>query len=756
MAERTSRRRKALGLLGLAVLLALAALAAYLVYLDRSITATFEGRRWTEPAVIYARPLELYPGAALTAAEVIAELDRLGYALQPSPPTPGAYNRRADELDVYLRAFDFPNGSRDAQRITLKFPAGSLARIQDALGRPVPLIRLDPVTIGSFFPSHGEDRLVLPPERVPDLLRETLKVVEDRNFDRHAGFDLRAIVRAFWVNVTAGEVRQGGSTLTQQLVKSYFLDNRRTIGRKLRELAMAIILDARFDKEDLLNAYVNEIYLGQDGRRAVHGFGLGAQFYFNRPLTELDIEQMALLIAVIRGPSYYDPFRHPERARGRRDLVLDKMLEGGLVDEDQHAQAVRSPLTTVAGTRRGGAYYPAFLDLVRANLTALDRDALTTRGLAVFTTLEPQTQDDLEHAVAQALGDLESSRGLEPGSLQAAAVMTATQTGEVLALSGARSAGSDGFNRALNARRPVGSLLKPVVYLAALEQGLHLASLVDDAPVVLPLAGGTTWQPENFDHVTHGEVPMIRALAESLNLATVNLGLEVGVGTVAARFETLIGRPPGNTYPSLLLGAEAMTPVEVSALYGIFASGGFYQPPKAVISVLDESRSPTLRRPLTLEQRIDTKTARALDRALQVVMARGTGRSSRFAKVGVAGKTGTSDDYRDSWFAGYDDAALTVVWVGRDDNAPTGMTGASGALKVWDRIMADRDVTAIPPDPDSRKVDVEFATGLVANPRCADVVTIPVPEGAALQEKPGCGIKPPSLGERIRNWLRND
>jgi penicillin-binding protein 1B len=249
---------------------------------------------------------------------------------------------------------------------------------------------------------------------------------------------------------------------------------------------------------------------------------------------------------------------------------------------------------------------------------------------------------------------------------------------------------------------------------------------------------------------------MIRALAESLNLATVNLGLEVGVGTVAARFETLIGRPPANTYPSLLLGAEAMTPVEVSALYGIFASGGFYQPPKAVISVLDESRSPTLRRPLKLEQRIDTKTARALDRALQVVMARGTGRSSRFARVGVAGKTGTSDDYRDSWFAGYDDAALTVVWVGRDDNAPTGMTGASGALKVWDRIMADRDVIAIPPDPDSRKVDVEFATGLVANPLCADVVTIPVPEGAALQEKPGCGIKPPSLGERIRNWLRND
>ncbi len=756
MAERSSRQVKVLGLLGFAVLLALAALTGYLVYLDRKITATFEGRRWSEPAIIYAQPLELHPGAALSAADVIAELHRLGYTSQPSSPAPGSYRDGGGRLDIHLRAFHFPNGSRDAQRITLQFSPRSLAGIQDGLGRPVPLIRLDPVTIGSFFPSHGEDRLILLPEQVPNLLKEALKVVEDRNFDRHAGFDLRGIARAFWVNVTAGEVRQGGSTLTQQLVKSYFLDNRRTLGRKLRELSMAVILDARFEKEDLLNAYVNEIYLGQDGRRAVHGFGLGAQFYFNRPLAELDEHQLALLIAVIRGPSYYDPFRHPARARARRDLVLEKMLEGGLIDEDQHAEAIRRPLTTVAGTRRGGAYYPAYLDLVRENLAALGRDALTTRGFRVFTTLEPRTQDAAEQAVTQALADLESSRGLETGSLQAAVVMTATQTGEVLALSGARSAGSDGFNRALNARRPVGSLLKPVVYLAALEQGLHLASLVDDAPVTLPLAGGTTWQPENFDHVSHGKVPMIRALAESMNLATVNLGLKVGVDTVAARFEDLTGRPPGNAYPSLLLGAEAMTPVEVAALYGIFASRGFYQPPKAVISVLDETGTPTLWHPLTLEQRVNTEPARALARGLQVVMARGTGRTSRFSRLGVAGKTGTSDDYRDSWFAGYDNAVLTAVWVGRDDNAPTGMTGAAGALKVWDRVMSGRTVTAITPDPPPRAVEVEFATGLAASPRCADVVTIPVPEEAALQEKPGCGIKPPSLGERIRNWLRND
>ncbi|MFP6814989.1 MAG: transglycosylase domain-containing protein, partial [Pseudomonadales bacterium] len=520
--------------------------------------------------------------------------------------------------------------------IELAFTDDRISSIFDPLGRPIPLIRLDPVTIRSFFPSHGEDRLVLAPDQVPALLREALKAVEDRHFDTHPGFDISGIARAFWVNLTSGELKQGGSTLTQQLVRSYFLDNSRTLVRKLREIAMAVILDARFSKEDLLNAYINEIYLGQDGRRAVHGFGLGAQFYFNRPLVELDVHEIAALIAVIRGPSYYNPFRRPERVRARRDLVLDKMLEAQLIDAAKHRRSRQAPLQVVQGTRRGGAYYPAFMDLARQGLSSLSGDDLTSEGLRVFTTLQPRTQDVAEQSITETLSALESTRKLDPGLLQAAVIITNTQTGEVVALSGGRHAGMDGFNRALNARRPVGSLLKPVVYLAALEQGYHLASLIDDEPVVVELSNGRTWAPDNFDHTSNGPVPLVRALADSLNLATVKLGLALGIETVTAQFETLTGRPPTNHYPSFLLGAESLSPVEVSALYGVFASNGFHMPPKAVIAVLDEHGAPVSRHPFQVEQRIDNETAPVLSRALEIVMQQGTGRSSRFAQLGVA------------------------------------------------------------------------------------------------------------------------
>jgi len=749
-------RKRLFKIFGWTALLGSVVLIGYFIYLDRLITETFEGRRWSVPAVVYAEPLELYPGAALSMADVSAELGRLGYERRLANLHPGAYLRSGTSLHVHLRDFQFMERRRTSQLIELDFAAGRISDIVDALGRPIPLIRLDPVIIGSFFPSHGEDRLVLTPDQVPPLLREALKAVEDRNFDSHAGFDPRAIARALWVDITSGELKQGGSTLTQQLVKSYFLDNRRTLVRKLRELAMAIILDARFSKEDLLNAYINEIYLGQDGRRAVHGFGLGAQFYFNRPLAELDVHEIATLIAVIRGPSYYNPFNQPERARARRDLVLDKMLEAGLIDAEQHQRSRQAPLRVVEGARRGGAYYPAFMDLARLTLTSLSGEELTSEGLRVFTTLQPRTQDAVEQSIGETLDALESARNLAPGTLQAAVVVTNTQTGEVVALSGARHAGIDGFNRALNARRPVGSLLKPVVYLTALEHGFNLASIIEDAPVVLELPNHTSWEPENFDHAVHGPVPLVRGLADSLNLATVQLGLQVGVETVADRLAALTGQQPGNRYPSLLLGAEPLSPVEVSALYGMFASSGFYMPPKAVIAVLDEQGAPVSHPPFRVEQRIDTDTVRALSRGLEIVMQQGTGKGSRFSRLGVAGKTGTSDDFRDSWFAGYDETLLTVVWVGNDDNTPTGLTGATGALKVWDSIMGRLAVQPLTSIKGDDVVSVEFATGLLADESCATVVEIPVPADAVLQAKPGCGIKLRSLTERIRKWFQND
>jgi penicillin-binding protein 1B len=735
--------------------LCLAAVGGYLFFLDRSITWTFEGRRWTVPAIIYAQPLELYPGAGKSIAAVTRELDRLGYEPRADVSAPGSYHRNGSHLAVHLRTFQFMDQLRESQRIELIFGSG-ISEIRDQTGRPVPLARIEPITIGSFFPSHGQDRLVLPPEQTPALLREALKAVEDQNFDRHVGFDPVGIARAVWVNLRAGARRQGGSTITQQLVRSYYLSNQRTFERKLREVAMAVILDARFDKDDILNAYINEIYLGQDGNRAVHGFGLGAQYYFNRPLAELGEDEIATLIAVIRGPSYYNPFRHPERVQARRDLVLDKMLENGLITAQVHEQGRSAPLKVVRGTRVGGGYYPAFMDLVRQELATLYQDVdLTSTGLRIFTTLEPYVQDAVESALTGTLDRLERDRKLPEQSLQGAVVVTAIQTGEVLAVAGGRNAGFQGFNRALNAKRPIGSLIKPVVYLTALEHGYHMASMLNDAPVYFE-QHGQIWEPRNFDRKVHGPVPMVRALGDSLNLATVNLGLALGIEPVAERLRTLTGIAPGNRFPSLLLGAEAMTPLQVAGLYGTFASGGFHMPHKAVIAVLDETGRPLSRHSLQLQQRIAPEHAHAISRALESVMRRGTGARSRFGRAGTAGKTGTSDDNRDSWFAGYDDAHLSVVWVGTDDNSPTGLSGSTGALRVWDEIMIHLGVQPLVHPAVEGLQSIEYTTGRLANAGCADVELIHLPNGAHLPIKPGCGINPPSFTDRLRSWFGRD
>ena len=733
-------------------LVAAVAIIGYLVYLDRLITGTFEGRRWSVPAVVYAAPLELHPGALLSRSEITTELNRLGYERRAGPPPPGTYQYDGDSLRIHLRAFRFMERMRDSQRIHVEFRGPQVARIRNALGRPIPLIRLDPIVIGSFFPSHGEDRLVLAPDDVPTLLTEGLKAVEDRRFDTHSGFDLSGIVRAMWVNLKSAELRQGGSTLTQQLVKSYFLDNRRTLTRKLRELAMAVILELRFTKTDLLNAYVNEIYLGQDGVRAIHGFGLGAQFYFNRPLKELNAAEVATLIAVIRGPSYYNPFRRPERTLARRNRVLDIMLEHDIIPPATHLEASNQPLGVIQGARRGGAYYPAFMDLVRQNLTDLSIEELTSNGLRVFATLNPRTQDAVEGALSETLQRLESQRGLTPAQLQAAVVITHTQTGEVQALVGARRSGDDGFNRALQARRPIGSLLKPVVYLTALEHGYHLASVVEDAPVTIDLPNQPSWSPQNFDKITHGPVPLVRALGDSLNLATVNLGTDIGVDKVAERLDALTQRRTENRYPSLLLGAESLTPIEVAGLYGTIASGGFQMPAKAVVAVLDEQGTTIAHHRIAMQQQIEPEISATLSQALRVVMRKGTGKGSRFSGTGVAGKTGTSDDYRDSWFAGFDSARLAVVWVGNDDYSETGLTGATGALQVWDQIMAQLGVEPLP-EP-GKLTEVEYATGYLAHADCAEVVEIPLPKGTALQRKTGCGINLRSVSDRIRQWFQ--
>lgn len=755
--RRTSRLRRVL-ILG--ALVAVIADALFIVYLDRVVTPQFEGRRWTLPAQVYAQPLELYAGLSLPADALETELERLQYVRTSELTRPGTYRRRGSHFDIAARRAQFVDEVRDPQTISVSAGAGGVTRIADMKGAEVPIFRLDPLLIGSIFPIHGEDRIVVTPEEVPPLLPTALMVVEDRRFETHHGVDPEAILRAAWVNVRARAIEQGGSTLTQQLVRSYFLDERQTWWRKIKEAVMALILEARFEKADLMNAYINEIYLGQDGERAIHGFGLASQFYFGKPLSELDLSEIALLVAIVRGPSYYDPRKHPERALARRDLVLKLLGEFGAVGEKAAQQALKQPLKVTSSVTAG--YYPAYLDFVRRTLRRDYREEdLTEAGLKIFTTLDPRVQATAESALLDELKRLDQRYKKKEVLLEGAAVVTAPQSGDVVAIVGGRNTGLDGFNRALDAKRSIGSLAKPMVYLAALETGRYnAATLIDDAPIEVKLPGGKVWRPENFTHQVNGLVPLTRALAESLNLATVHLGLDVGVPNIAKTFVRLGLEQTPAPNPALILGALDLSPLEVAQLYNSLANGGFRSPLRAVRAVVAEDGTALKAFPLEITQVADSATVYQLNRMLTKVTQRGTGRAvyNRLSPdIIVAGKTGTSSDFRDSWFAGFTGSHLAVVWIGFDDNQPTGLTGSAGALTVWSNLMRRLDPVSWDATlPESlAEVWIEYPTGLVAKPTCAeDVVSIAVPKDSELPVKPGCGEDPLSeFGERTRQWL---
>ncbi len=762
------------------VLVGIAVAGVFVLYLDRVITPQFEGRRWTLPAQVYAQPLELYAGSPLSADDLERELKRLRYEKVERLTRPGVYRRSGPtggRIDIASRRVELWDEVREPQGIRVAADAGGIKGVWDARGKPIAIIRLDPLLIGSIFPIHGEDRIVVTPQQVPPLLPAALKVVEDRKFDTHSGVDPMAILRAAWVNLRAGRIEQGGSTLTQQLVRSYFLDQRQTFSRKLREAVMAVILEARFDKTDLLNAYINEIYLGQDGRRAVHGFGLAARFYFGKPLEELDLAEVALLVAVVRGPSYYDPRRHPERTRARRDLVLRLLVEHGVAEKAAATAAIKQPLGVVgraAGSATAaGGYFPAYLDFVRRTLKRDYREEdLTEEGLKIFTALDPRAQAQAEAALSEQLDRLDKARaqarkragktktGALEAKLEGAVVVTAPQSGEVIALVGGRQAGFDGFNRALDAHRPIGSLVKPAVYLAALETGrYHPASMVMDEPLSLRLPTGKTWAPENFDHEYAGPVPLVRGLAESLNLATVHVGLDVGLPAVVRTLKQLGAQGKVEEVPAILLGAVSLAPIEVAQMYGSLASGGFRMPLRAVRAVVSAEGKPLKSFELEVTQVADADAVYQLDRMLMQVVDRGTGRGvkARLPGVALAGKTGTSSDFRDSWFGGFSGSHLAVVWVGYDDNSSTGLTGASGALPVWAQLMSGLDVTSFQPAlPDSlQELMIDFPTGLGVTPDCvADAVYVPVPRGTEVPMKSGCGKPLQDFTDRARDWLR--
>ncbi len=739
----------------------------YVLRLSHTVVHQFEGRRWTLPAQVYAAPLELYAGLPLSQKDVEQELQRLAYRRTEDPgtlaPRTGTYRIAGSRIDVGLRAARFADQARAAELLSITTSEGAITSLRDGTGHDLPIVRLDPLLIGSIFPIHGEDRIVVTPDEVPALLPAALKAVEDRNFDTNRGVDVLGILRALWVDIRAGQWQQGGSTLTQQLVRSYFLSPRRTASRKIREAIMAVALDEHFSKADLMNAYINEIHLGQDGNRAIHGFGLASEFYFGKPLSELDLGEIATLVAIVRGPSYYDPRRHPARVLKRRNLVLDEMVEQHVVAEGDARLAQAQPLGITSKT--AGAYYPAYLDLVRRTLRRdYHEEDLTEAGLEVFTNLDPRVQADAEHVLDRELAKLDvrvRKHRLAGSPLEGAVVVTAPQSGDVIAVVGGRDAEYDGFDRALDGRRQIGSLVKPFIYLAALESGRYNpTSIIDDAPVSIRIAGGKLWEPQNFDRQNYGPVPLVRALALSLNDATVNLGMDIGLETVAHSLQRfgLDQAPPQN--PSLLLGTVDLTPLEVAQLYGGLANGGFRTTLRAVRAVISADGKPLKAFPVEVDAVAQADPVYEVDSMLEQVIERGTGKPALSVLprgLIAAGKTGTSSDLRDSWFAGFSGDALAVVWVGYDDDRVTGLTGEIGALPVWDHLMADIAMSSWNmPMPDTlQPVTIDFETGLRADGACSsDLVTLPAPPGTNPPLKPGCGSFGAVIGSTVQQLMQ--
>ncbi|MFN2431594.1 MAG: PBP1A family penicillin-binding protein [Gemmatimonadota bacterium] len=729
--RRTRARSRSL-LAAAALLLAVAVVAGlHLLALEREVTAKWEGRRWNIPARIYSDAEPLYPGLNLGPAELPEKLASLGYRKVSGSVQPGQYRLSPERLTVWLHDFAYPDGPFAGYPLELALAGRRIRAMRDLrTGRDVSLARLEPEVVASIFDEQMEDRTPVTLSQIPRNLADAILAIEDQRFFRHHGLDPVRIAGAALSNLEPGDELQGGSTLTQQLVKNYYLTHERTFSRKAKEALMSLILEAKYEKRAILEAYLNEIYLGQQGASSIAGVGEAAKYYFSKDVGQLTLGECALLAGLIANPGLFNPYVNPERAGARRDLVLRRMLEQERISAGEHAAALREPIE-VGGRRPELNTAPYFVDFVLEELRrTYGQDALTSEGLRVFTTLDMRAQRHARRALVESLEHLEEGYPAlrkTPGELEGAIVVIDPQTGYVKALVGGRDYGRSQFNRVTQARRQPGSTFKPFVYLTAFrsktKEGSPYTTVtsISDDPFTLT-SGGKNWTPKNYDGETHGVVTLRTALEKSYNVATARLALDVGLRHVVETARAVGITSPLRPLPSLALGAFEVTPLEMAAAYTTLANGGIRAEPLSIIRVVDREGATLEKREIDMRRVLDAESVYLVNSMLQGTFERGTATPARRLgfKEAAAGKTGTTSDYKDAWFVGYTPNLLALTWVGYDNNRPLHLTGDRAALPMWTRFM----LAYVPEAADFRApeaillVGVDPASGLLATPDC--------------------------------------
>ena len=656
-------------------------------YLDWQIRSKMDGQIWRLPAEVYSRIESVKISDNLAFDEVIQILLDNEYRQTTMVAAPGDFKLEDDTIVVLRRAFPFPDKPEPQRVLRLRFVDNKLNRIEDLVSvKAIDEFRLAPKLI-AMLESDNEDRLAIPLQNYPRLLIDALILTEDRRFYDHHGINPVGIIRALITNIRAGQTVQGGSTLTQQLVKNLFLSSERTITRKANEALMSLLLDWRYDKNRILETYLNEIYLGQNGDTQIHGFELASQFYFGRSIREISLDQIALLVGMVKGPSLYNPWRNPQNALERRNVVLKLMLEHKMIGDELYQLLSQRPL----GVQPKGQIsrkYPSFIQTLQADLRRElgEHKISSLLGARIFTTMDLKQQAQAENAVVNTVSQLQLKT--KNPYLEGAMIVADYRVGEIRAVVGGLQTQYAGFNRALMAKRQIGSLVKPSIYLTALSnpEQFRLNSPINNQPITINVKGSPPWQPRNYDKKYSGSVMLMDALARSLNIPTVNIGMKVGLSKVIDTQKAMgwdnVEIPK---VPAMLLGAYTISPYDVTKLYQTIANQGGRIELTTVDTIADRQGNIIYQHDKTAKQVVPQEAAFQTLFAMQQTVERGTARSLQndYADLRLAGKTGTTNDARDTWFVGIDGKNISTVWLGRDDNGETKLTGASGALQIY-------------------------------------------------------------------------